>query len=275
MPEPAADNQIIGLVRFSYLSRSGFTREFPDSEARQAYLNDPERLERRFRMFEALTLPSLQRQTDPAFQCLFLTGTGLAPAARQRLEALVATLPGGRVVALPPMHHYPATQRALALARDPVAAQVTSFRLDDDDALALDFIARLKRLAGPAAALGQGPGSAPVAVAFNSGLFLELGPGGNRIYPVLEKTPLGIGLALVAPAASDENIFARNHRLLPVFYNTYSTVDAPMFIRTVHADNDSTPHVTGRQPDITEAELDRILAERFGQTRAGLMGLAA
>ena len=96
-----AEERIVGLVRFSYLSRSGFSRDFPDLEARQAYLNDPDRLERRFRMFQALALPSLLRQTDPGFRCIFLIGTGLDPLARQRLEDLVAPLPGAAVIALP------------------------------------------------------------------------------------------------------------------------------------------------------------------------------
>lgn len=274
MPERGAEERIVGLVRFSYLARSGFSRDFPDLETRQAYLNDPDRLERRFRMFQALALPSLLRQTDPGFRCIFLTGTGLDPLARRRLEDLVAPLSGAAVIALPPLHHYPATQRAFAaVLGEEAAAPRTSFRLDDDDALALGHVARLRRLAAGATAMVGA--DRPLAIGFHRGLFLELSPDGNALYGVLEKTPPAQGTALVVPAGSDENVFARNHRLLPVFFDCFSTLAAPAFIRTVHRDNDSRPQFTGKRLELTEAEIDASLAQDFGQTRSALMTLQA
>ena len=62
-----------------------------------AALYDRARLERRFQLFEGLTLPSLRAQTDAGFQTAVLTGT-LATMTRDeakaRLEALGAKVSG-------------------------------------------------------------------------------------------------------------------------------------------------------------------------------------
>lgn len=264
-------NRIVGLVRFSYAALSGFAKAPDDIPALEAMLADPVRLERRFHLFEALTLPSLMAQTDTGFETIFLTGTGLPPDARARLEAAAHAVPGGRVVVLPPLHHYPATQRAFAEVVGSDTGHLTSFRLDDDDAIDIDYVARLRRLSEGLLTL-CGP-ERPFAIGCNRGFFLELSPEGNRLYDVVEKLPLGIGLAMTAPVAGGENIFRRNHRLLPQFYTTLTDADTPAFIRTVHADNDSAPHASGVTAKMTEAAIARTIATSFPFTSRGLLAL--
>ncbi|MDZ4136133.1 MAG: glycosyltransferase, partial [Paracoccaceae bacterium] len=237
-------NQIAGLVRFSYPALNGFARSGADPSALEAQLYDPERLQRRFHLFENLTLPSLLAQNDKDFRTVFLTGLNLPVAARARLDAAIAPLPGAQVLALPSLAHFNATGRAFAALRDVAATHLTGFRLDDDDALDHGFVARLRTLSG---ALAPAIGLAyPLVIGFNRGLFLDLKPGGNRLYEVVEKLPLGIGLAMTVPAGHPENIFRRNHRLLPQFYNTFTDAQSPAFIRSVHGDNDSAPNASGR-----------------------------
>lgn len=267
----ALRNQIILTVRFSYLSKTGFTREVPAGMTRQAFLYDPARLERRFRLFEALTVPALCGQSDAEFTCLLVTGQDLPGAARQRLEGLLAPLRDLRIVALPPMHHYPAMCRAIDQCRDPAASHVTTVRLDDDDALGLDYIARLRRIATALADVSEKRDA--VVIAFNNGFFLEQGCDSTQVYNVREKLPLGAGLALMAPADCADNIYARNHRLLPMFYDSFCEANTPMFIRSVHADNDSEPHLTGRREAMPDNEIDAILKARFGQSLARLATL--
>jgi hypothetical protein len=264
-------NRIIGLVRFSYAALSGFVKAPEDAVALEAMLSDPVRLERRFHLFEALTVPALMAQTDPAFDTIFLTGTGLPAAARARLDAAARKVPGSRVIALPPLHHYPAMQRAFAQVVGEESTHLTSFRLDDDDAIDIDYIARLRRLSD--GLLGLCGAERPFTIGCNRGFFLELSPEGNRLYDVVEKLPLGIGLAMTAPVAGSENIFRRNHRLLPQFYTTLTDADTPAFIRTVHADNDSVPHAGGVVGKMTEAAIARTIADRFPFTADGLLAL--
>ncbi len=267
-----ARNRIVGLVRFSYAGLSGFTK-MPEGDAATAaaLLADPARLERRFRLFEALCLPSLLAQDEAGFETIFLTGTGLPAAARARLEAAAARLDGARVMALPPMSHYQATQAAFAQLLGEAEGYLTSFRLDDDDALDRGHIARLKRRAAAMIAL-QEPGR-PVVVGSNRGFFLEISAQGNRLYDVVERTPLGIGLAMVAPVRSRENIFRRNHRLLPQFYTTFTEAETPAFIRSVHRDNDSAAHVTGVQGQMSQAEIAAEIGQRFPFSAEALLAL--
>ena len=59
---------IKGLVRFSYPSESGFNLSKSGAEHVHNVLYDPERLERRFALFEMLCLRSLAMQRDTGFQ---------------------------------------------------------------------------------------------------------------------------------------------------------------------------------------------------------------
>jgi hypothetical protein len=169
------------------------------------------------------------------------------------------------------MHHFPATQRAMARLLAPDASHLTSFRLDDDDAIDRGLVARLRRQSEALLQL-VGP-DRPFVVGHNRGFFLEIAPGANRIFDVVEKLPLGIGLALVAPAGSGENIFARNHRLLPQFYTTFTEADTPAFIRTVHAGNDSDAHASGRSGQMEPAALARAVEAGFPFRLADLLAL--
>lgn len=264
-------NRVVGLVRFSYAGFSGFEKAPEDPAKLAAQLYGRERLERRFRLFEALTLPSLLAQEAAGFQTILLTGEGLPAWARDRLEAAATRLEGCKVVALPPMMHYPAMQAAfdtVAGARD---THLTSFRLDDDDAIDRGLVGRLARQAeGLVALMGAGR---PLCIGFNRGFFLELAPGGNRLWDVVEKLPLGIGLAMVAPAAGRENIFRRNHRILPQFFTTLTDAETPAFIRTVHPDNDSAARASGVQGKMAPEAIARAVAAGFPFTAAELLAL--
>lgn len=258
--------QIAGMVRFSYPALSGFRRE-----ADSAGLMDPARLERRFHLFERLTLPSLLAQEDTDFALLVLIGEALPTPFRDRLADLLAPLTRTRIVALPPMHHYPATQAAFAQLPTDGATHLTSFRLDDDDALDKGHIARLRRQVEGLSAFVTP--DRPFAVGANHGFFLHLSPDGNRLLDVTEKMPIGIGLSLTAPVDSGLNIFRRNHRLLPQFFTTFTDADTPAFIRSIHADNDSDAHASGQVGQMTEAQVAAAVEAHFPFSARDLLAL--
>ena len=265
----AFSNRIVGLVRFSYPALSGFSVKPDDPSQLQAMLYDRARLERRFALFEALALPSLKSQSDQDFQTLFLIGTDLPDWAKDRLSAGIAAL-DARLIALPPMHHYPAIQRAFSSLPETAHTHLTSFRLDDDDALDVDHIARLRRIsAGVAGFTGT-----PFAVTQNRGLFVDLTRKTPRFTEATEKMPLSVGVALCAPAGYPDNIFRRNHRLLPQFFTTFSDATEMAYLRSVHGSNDSTAHTTGVVADRTTDEAAAILTARFAVTPDGLNHLA-
>lgn len=263
--------QIIGLVRFSYPALSGFTVKPDDMDRLERDLYSAARLEARFHLFERLTIPSLAAQTDGDFTLGVLVGQDFPKWARDRLEATLAPLRDARVIPLAPLHHYPATQRAFARMLSDDITHLTSFRLDDDDAMDRDHVARLRRWShGLQGLLGQ---QASFCMGSNRGYFLSLDPNGNEIFDVVEKLPLGIGLAMTSPVETRENIFRRNHRLLPQFYTTFTEAETPAFIRTVHAGNDSSAHVSGQSRQCGQDEIARDVPIHFPFTLGGLMAL--
>ena len=139
-------NQIIGLMRFSYPSKGGFSPGEEDAAQAEARLYDPARLQRRFNLFEQLTLPSLLAQADGDFRMGFLIGKGLPKPWRTRLQDAVAPLRGAKIIALDQLPHYFATRKAFAQLVSDDATHVTGFRLDDDDAIDIQHIARMRRM---------------------------------------------------------------------------------------------------------------------------------
>lgn len=265
-------NEIVGLMRFSYPSKGGFVKgEGEDEAAQLARLYDPARLERRFSLFERLTLPSLLAQSDRDFRMVFLIGRSLPDAWRDRLAAAIAPLPGGRIVALATMPHYMAIKRSFAIATPDAASHITGFRLDDDDAIDRDHVARMRAMVE--ALLPVAGRDVPLVTGCNRGFFLERKPGGNEIFEVTEKTPIGLGLAMTTPVGVSENIFRRNHRFCGQYYNTFTDATAPAFIRTVHADNDSDPHASGRIEKIGWDVAAPLIAAHFPFTVEDLRGL--
>ncbi|MFN3954072.1 MAG: glycosyltransferase [Pararhodobacter sp.] len=269
----AFHNQISVLIRFSYPAASGFraAREGVDQARRLLY--DPARLARRFRLFETLALPSLLAQSARDFTTIVLIGEDMPATARTRLQALLAPLHGARIVALPPLPMFGATRRAYDAALDPHATHLTSVRLDDDDAISTDLVARLKAMVPGAVALMGA--QEPLVISHQNGLFAEIAPSGNRVYGVVERSPLGIGLAMVAPVGRRDTIFSRNHRLLGQFYGCLSDAVIPAFIRTVHRDNDAEPHASGQVFDLSDAQADTLLQTRFATTLDALRALPA
>lgn len=270
MPAPVFA-QIIVVIRFSYVASSGFRANKLSEREVRAQLYADARLARRFAMFEALTLPSLRAQSDQDFTTVVLIGDDFPAGWRARLESLLHKLGDGRVVALPPQGNYGATKAALSKCLDDRATHVVSMRLDDDDALSRDGIAETRRIV-PLLHQISGP-NVPAVIAFNKGLFLEMGPEQNRLYGVVEKLPLGIGMSMVAPRDARPTIFSLDHRQVHTRFNCYTDGVTPRFIRTVHRDNDSAGFASGRRIDFTEAELDKLLAKSFPFTRPELLSL--
>lgn len=248
-------NRIVVLVRFSYPALSGFATTATQSAA----LFDPDRMDRRFRLFEHLTLPSLLAQRDGDFRTIFLVGEAMPADQTARLKAAIAPLPGAQVVALPPMQHYAATQAAFGQVPDDGATHLTSVRLDDDDALDRGHVARLRAMAeGLHRVCGQ---HRPVIIGANRGFFLDTRR--HELFDVVERLPIGAGLAMLAPVGAGVNVFRRNHRLLPQFFATLTDVATPAFIRTIHGDNDSEPHASGLSRQMAEADIARAVADHF------------
>lgn len=267
----AVSAKTIGVLRFSVLSPTFYTDELGSVEAVAAHIFSPDRLELRFHLFEKLCLPSLVSQTDQEFDMVILTAEALPAPWMERLEDLLAPHPNLHLLKAAPDNHYRLIQRAYATIPTGESTHLFQFRLDDDDALDRDFVARTKRLAHGLLAF-QDPGM-PFIIAHGRGFYVIRGEGGNEVFDSTERAPLSAGTTLVAPVGYGRNPYRYVHRKLLQHYTTYSDISVPAYIRTVHGDNKSeTPRmgIVGRwRPRL----LDRQLRQHFGITLDELRAL--
>lgn len=233
----------IGLLRFSVLTPTYYSERFPTLEETAAHLFSPERMELRFRLFETLCLPSLAGQSDPDFTAIVLTAESMPEPWLSRLEALVAPYPHIHLRKAGTGNHYPLLREAYGSVDVGKASHRIMFRLDDDDAVDRDFVARTKRLAKGLVAL-RSP-EAPVIIAYNRGFYVDTADGGNEVFDACERAPLSTGTTLVAPVDYKNNPYRYVHRKFPQHYDCYSDISVPAFIRSVHGDNKSNPTQMG------------------------------
>ena len=254
--------QVIGLCRFSWPGEGGFQVEHPTLADRIAYLYDPSRLAARLAWFEAIALPGLIGQTDPDFTFLVVIGDSLPDPWRARLEDLLRSFPQAQIVALPPGPHRKTMQAALNAAKIDPAAPCLQFRHDDDDAVAVDFVERLRHAAANCAGLLAK--NRLVAFDFNKGYGVHASPEGLSAAEI--RLPLyGVALGMAVQGGVERSIMNFAHKKLGQFMPVVSFADSPMFLRGYSDMNDSR-----QKPGTKPVHLDplddgtaRILRDRF------------
>lgn len=253
--------QVIGLCRFSYPAEGGFQVKHDSIADRIAYLYDTARLEDRFRHFETLCLPGLKAQTDPDFTVVILTGDSLPGWARDRLTDLCRGFPQAQIVQQPPMPHRKVCNMVLNDARVH-GAPCLQFRHDDDDAVAVDFVERLRAAARDAAPLIAR--ERHVAIDFNRGFVAEPGPDGihacETVHPFW-----GVALAMAVNTGVRQTLMNFAHTKMARFMPSLSYTDSAMYVRGHNRFNDS------RQGDKVKTEkllplgpeAERLFTDRF------------
>ncbi|MBL4749312.1 MAG: hypothetical protein JKX71_01785 [Amylibacter sp.] len=265
------NNQIVGLIRFSYLAQSGGWNIKKPMGQHKRQLYSAERMDLRFRLFENLTVPSMTYQTDKNFKCIVLCSSEMPEAYQERLLDIIEDHENLVYLALPPMPHHVAISEAFEMLKDDSFEYFTSFRLDDDDMLQKTYIETLKNKIEMAKGLIDP--HTPMVTSFNFGIFLERTAQGNRIYDVTERTPGAQGTAMTTHISDTRNIFSRNHRKLPAFFKTVSHIDTPVWLRTVHSNNIANPTITGRHHLVEAGRVAELLDMHFGLTVEQVMAL--
>ncbi|WP_282021938.1 putative rhamnosyl transferase [Ruegeria faecimaris] len=248
--------QILGLCRFSYPAHGGFQIEHETIEDRRSYLYQPDRLEERFRLFETTSLPCIKEQTDDDFQFLIVIGTCLPNPARERLYDLTAGMPQVQIIAREPKRHRRVMKEILNSARTKPDAPCIQFRHDDDDAVSVDFVERLRIAADE----GQGlmRNHRTVAIDYNQGFLARFGADGIKAAQVYQPL-LGVGFAMYSAGGSDLTIMNFAHHRIGNFMPVISYPDAPMWVRTLNQFNDS-PHARN-----SKTELSPLTSEQEGE----------
>lgn len=228
--------QVIGLCRFSYPANGGFQVEHDTIEDRIAYLYGAARMEERFRHFEAITLPGLKAQTDGDFIFVILIGDQLPKHWLDRLQDLIADFPQAQIVAHPPRNHREVTAEVINDARDDLGQPCLQFRHDDDDAVSVTFVEKLREAAVDCAALLEK--HRLVGFDFNRGYIAR--PDSAGILAEETVTPYwGVALAMAVKPWARHTIMNFGHNRLNRFMPTVTYTHENMYVRGHNDHNDS------------------------------------
>ncbi len=264
------NNQIVGVCRFSYPATNGFKLSKNDPDVVVEALYDLDRMRRRFAYFESLTLPSLAAQTDDDFKLVVLIGDAMPLKWRRRLKSLRAAYPFLELCAVEPMGPLQATRRAFRIGASQDIPFVTGFRLDDDDALARDYIERLRATSDQLIDIGWATADVPVAIGFQSGVYWSLNQPGLPLFRHTEARPLGQGSAMITAYDMRHNIYRWNHTYLLARARCWTDPEPDMFLRTLHGGNDSTRTVPVNAELLLPEEAEEVLSARFGLDPQGI-----
>ncbi len=251
--------QIIVQTRFSFLGQSGWRSAVSRDETK---LFAPQRLDGRFALFERITLPSLQHQTDDDFKLIVLTSAKMPQAYQRKLTELTNDMLGSqKVVVKFARPGYASRKMMMETAKlAPGQAWVAQVVLDDDDALAKSYVANLRneiseRQRFPAAVDDYAFFSFP----FGLSMFIaeEKIAFARRVVPYTN-----LGLALLAKPGSKKSVFAVSHRKIGERHPSFLVeTTTPQYVRTVHGTNDSRA-IVGDEV-ISRASAAGMIAEGF------------
>lgn len=227
--------QVIGFCRFSYPAEGGFQVTHSSLDERIAYLYEPTRIEERFAHFETMCLPGIKDQTDPDFIFAILIGDMMPDMLKERLLDLVATVPQAVVVQRPSGPHRKTCQDAINTLRD-MSQPCLQFRHDDDDAISVHFVARLKEAARDCAPLFDK--YRLVGFDWHRGFIAR--PTAEGLWVERTITPYwGVAQAIAVQAGGRQSIMNFSHQKIMNFMPTITFSDEPMFVRGHNNHNDS------------------------------------
>ncbi len=233
---PSRNMQVIGLCRFSYPALGGFQVEHDTTAARIDYLFDPARLEERFRTFQAFTLPCIAAQTDPDFTFLVVIGNQMPKLYRDRLMDLLSAVPQAVVQEHAPGPHRQVMQAALNSVRRDTLAPCLQFRLDDDDAVSVQYVEELRNAARQLDTLVST--NRHIAIDFNNGWIAKPSSAGLSVVNTVQSfwTP---ALAISVQPGTGKSIMNFGHSKLAHHMPAVTLPNEHMFIRGHNDFNDS------------------------------------
>ncbi len=230
--------ELVFQTRFSFFGISGWKSE--NSKSEEA-LFAPERLEKRFSLFENIALAGLKDQTDQNYKLCILSSDNLPEKYKNRLQELCNDTIGadrcqfayrgprkaGRLFRQVMMEQYP---------DDQTIAQVV---LDDDDAVSSDFVEICKQEARHARDHNYGDTDG-VFLTFPRGVSLGLANGVAEWVSQRNAHFTNLGLTLVAPPSFNRHPFLTSHRQIGNRFTARAILTLrPFYVRAVHEDNDS------------------------------------
>lgn len=259
-----AVNKIVGVCRFSYLGDAGFVTLQRSPEEAAAELYAIPRMLRRFAYFEQICLPALDNQSDKDFTLVALIGDTMPFRWRKRLKSLAERYPFLRICTLEAAGPLNSTRRAFRRGIDEEADFITGFRIDDDDAVAFDYVERTRAIADTLIGLKWADAETPAAICFHRGIYWDMKREDDQFWDYSEPQPLGLAAAMITHPDGMANIYRWNHRKLAANCRCWIDPHDYMFVRTLHGHNDSDRSIPPGARALPEWQARKLFRERFG-----------
>lgn len=251
--------QIWGHCRFAFFGVSDTGREIGTLETAFAKLWHPVRMAVRFHLMETILLPAIRAQTDPDFVLQITTSQLMPDIFQERLDRITADLPQVRILRSARTDLSKALRPAMAEASGGGAEPAVHFRVDDDDAVSADYIARLRR-----ASARVEPGG---MVTFPRGVMGFLHDGIAR-HAMIQKHSIAIGLALVV-APGGRNPFRIQHLRHADGVPSYCDPTFPAYHYTLHSANNTSGYAQLFHLDTSQNRRVRKLVAQNKELAAG------
>lgn len=253
--------QVLGLCRFSVPTKDAFQTTPKTQEDKIAFLYDPARLAYRFAWFENMLLPSIAAQRDKAFRLVVMMGDDFPEPWRSRMERHIAAHPQLVGEYVPYSFHRRRVGIVMTKHSDPQADAIAQFRLDDDDAVAIDFVRTLR--SDYLDMEGYFHHQERMALEYGRGMMvLDRGDGSLGLRPVITHF-WSAALAILTRPGDGHHLLEKAH------YHTWrsmaavSNTDEFMFLRGEHAMNDSKTALPFQRLDMEKADVLDTLRLRF------------
>lgn len=223
---------VVGVLRFSFFGTSDLVQRH-DYEAALAEIYNKERMNARFFLFENICLPSIRAQSDPDFSLIILSSDQMPKVYKNRLVKLCKPISQIEVIFAKETGHVDeaVNPRLAEYCEASKAGLITTFRIDDDDAVSCRYIERLKaRVLPEESSILTFPKTLAVFRDFDG----NLGVTQNLMYCT------GIGLARVISKEAIRSPYAMNHQNV---WRHNPTISDPTFVcnlRSYHFHNDTT-----------------------------------
>lgn len=224
--------RVFGYLRFSYAGRSDAraSRTGDPVEVVAETLFEPQRMERRFFLFENLCLPSLKAQTNQNFRMAVLASESMPQVYKDRLQEVTASVPQIEILYSSAEHVTHPFNEWMEKAVAGNSEVTAHFRLDDDDALGKSMIGRLEA----ATAL------APMVrvVSWSRGLYLTHKD--ETPYLLNEHFPfIGLGMAFLNQPGQILNPYQCKHVQVSSVYPAFVDPGPTVWIHSAHGASDT------------------------------------
>ncbi len=254
--------QVQGLCRFSFPCTGGFKKYHESLEGRRAALYAPRRLDERTLWFEHVFLPPLRAQTDSEFTMHLLLGEDFPEPWRSRVETAIEDVPQIKAHWRAPGDHRAICRDVMWGGRDAARAVVAEFRLDDDDAVAVNYVHHLRRSWNTVGRLANVAGR--VALDHGKGVVLQARADGVIKPHILNTHCWSAGLAIYLKPDDEAIVMDFPHHKIWARVPFVNLTDQVMFIRGDHDHNDArTPFRAGQPVPLRDDEIAPMIKRRF------------